>query len=120
MLIAGNYRCVQADGVRSIQETVHSDLDASRAVYQWVGEVCRKLGAAEADLVPFEKYARAAESLTSPSSAARAVAAGAPAIERVDLLVKTLAAQLGMQSDEVDHIVELVDGRLEDNRRRAR
>jgi hypothetical protein len=34
-------------------------------------------------MVPFEKYAKAAESLQSPSSAARALAAGAPNIERV-------------------------------------
>lgn len=119
MLIAGNYRCIQADGVRSIKEAVHSDLDATRRVYTWVGEVCQALGAAEEDLVPFEKYVRAAEGLTSPSSAARAVAGGAPEIERVDLLVKTLAAQKGMQSDEVDGIVELVHGHLEENRKRT-
>lgn len=120
MLIAGNYRCVQPDGVRSIRDAVHSDLDTTRDVYDWVAQVCMKLGAAEEDLVPFEKYARAAEGLTSPSSAARALAAGAPEIERVDLLVKTLAAQHGLQSDAVDGIVELVHGRLEDNRKQGR
>ena len=34
MLLAGNYRCVGKDGVRSIREAVHGDLAASRAVYE--------------------------------------------------------------------------------------
>jgi len=120
MLLAGNYRCVQKDGMRSIKETVHSDIEASRAVYNWVAKLCMSLGAAEKDLVPFEKYANAALSLASPSSAARALAAGAPNIERVDRLVKTIAAQKGMQSDEVDKTVALVDGWVEANRRKAK
>src|SRR5689334_9556277 len=41
MLLAGNYRCVQEDGMRSIKEAVHSDLEASRAVYDWVASVCK-------------------------------------------------------------------------------
>src|SRR5580698_4645623 len=36
MLLAGNYRCVQADGMRSIKDAVHSDLGATRSVYNWV------------------------------------------------------------------------------------
>jgi hypothetical protein len=119
MLLAGNYRCVQKDGMRSIKEAVHSDIDASRAVYDWVAKLCISLGAAEKDLVPFEKYANAALSLASPSSAARALAAGAPNIERVDRLVQLIAAQKGMHSDEVDKIVALVDGWVEANRRKA-
>ncbi|HEX7076136.1 MAG TPA: hypothetical protein VF226_19020, partial [Hyphomicrobiaceae bacterium] len=71
MLIAGNYRCVLEDSVRPIKEAVHSNLDESRAVYNWVVELCVKLGADEKDMVPFEKYANAALSLGSPSSAAR-------------------------------------------------
>ena len=97
MLMTGNYRCVQRDDVRSIRDAVHSDLDASRAVYAWVGEVCQALGAAAADLVPFEKYANAALGLAKPSSAARALAAGAANIERVDRLVQTAGAQKGMR-----------------------
>src|SRR5476651_2328702 len=73
MLIAGNYRCVQKDAARSIKDAVHTDLEATRAVYQWVVKLCVSLGAAEKDLVPFEKYANAALSLGSPSSAARAL-----------------------------------------------
>ncbi len=60
------------------------------------------LGAAEGDLVPFEKYANAALSLQNPSSAARALAAGAPNIERTDRLVQAIAAQKGMRNDTVD------------------
>ena len=119
MLLAGNYRCVQKDSVRPIKDAVHSDLEASRAVYDWVVELCESLGAAEKDLVPFEKYANAALSLQSPSSAARALAAGAPNIERVDRLVQTIAKQKGMQNDEVDRTVALVDGWVEKNRKKA-
>jgi hypothetical protein len=119
MLLAGNYRCVQKDAMRSIKETVHSDIEASRSVYKWVARLCMSLGAAEKDLVPFEKYAAAAQSLASPSSAARALAAGAPNIERVDRLVQTIAAQKGMHSDAVDEVVALVDGWVKANRRKA-
>jgi hypothetical protein len=119
MLIAGNYRCVQQDGMRSIKDAVHGDIAASRAIYNWVVKLSMSLGAAEHDLVPFDKYAQAALLLTSPSSAARALAAGAPHIERVDRLVQTIAAQHGMRSDVVDQTVALVDGWLEANRKKA-
>jgi hypothetical protein len=116
MLLAGNYRCVTPQGVRPIREAVHSDLDASRAVYDWVGELCLALGAHPDDLVPFEKYAAAAQGLTSPSSAARALYGGAPHIERVDRLVQAVAAQRGLRHPVVDEVVALVDAQLERNR----
>ena len=119
MLIAGNYRCVQKDGMRSIKDAVHGDIEASRSVYNWVVKLCVALGAAERDLVPFEKYANAALSLGSPSSAARALFGGAPNIERVDRLVQSIAAQKGMRSDAVNETVALVDARLEANRKKA-
>ena len=119
MLLAGNYRCVTRDGMRPIKEAVHSDLAASRAMYEWVAQLCKTLGAQEKDLVPFEKYAAAAQGLAGPSSAARALFGGAPYIERVDRLVKTIAAQKGMRSAAVDEVVALVDARLEVNRRAA-
>ncbi len=119
MLIAGNYRCVQADAMRPIKDAVHSDIDASRKTYNWVVKLCVSLGANEKDLVPFEKYATAALSLGSPSSAARALAAGAPNIERVDRLVQTVASQKGMKSAVVDETVALVDGWLAKNRKKA-
>ena len=119
MLLAGNYRCVQADEMRPIKEAVHSDLAASEAVYNWVVDLTESLGGDRADLVPFEKYANAALSLQKPSSAARALAAGAPYIERVDKLVQALAAAQGKQSDTVDETVALVDGWLSKNRAQA-
>ena len=117
MLIAGNYRCVTPQGMRSIRDAVHSNVETSRAVYNWVVKLCVSLGADEKDLVPFEKYAAAAQSLGSPSSAARALAGGAPYIERVDRLVQAIAAQKGMRSAVLDEVVRLVDARLEANRR---
>ena len=119
MLLTGNYRCVQKDGMRPIREAVHSDLALSESVYGWVCEVCRALGAADGDLVPFGKYAAAANGLIRPSSAARALDAGAVNIERADRLVQALAAQKGMRNDTVDETVALVDGWLEGNRRKA-
>jgi len=119
MLIAGNYRCVTKDGARPIKDAVHSDIEASRAVYNWVVKLCVSLGASEKDLVPFEKYANAALSLLTPSSAARALFGGAPNIERVDRLVQAVAAQKRMQSSVVDETVALVDARLEANRKKA-
>jgi len=120
MLLAGNYRCIQNHGIRSIKETVHSDFEASRSVYNFVVKLCVSLGASEKDLVPFEKYAAAAQSLLTPSSAARAVEAGAPNIERTDRLVKAIGAQKGMRSAAVDEIVAVVDARLEVNRKAAK
>jgi len=117
MLMAGNYRCIQKDDMRSIKEAVHENLEASREVYNWVVKLCLSLGAAEKDLVPFEKYAAAAQGLANPSSAARALFGGAPNIERVDRLVQAVAAQKGMRSPAIDEVVKLVDAQLEKNRR---
>jgi hypothetical protein len=117
MLMTGNYRCVMEDEARSIKEAVHSNLEASKEVYNWVHQLCQKLGADPADMVPFEKYANAAQGLSKPSSAARALFAGAPNIERLDLLVKTLSDGIGMHSKMVEDTVELVNKRLQMNRK---
>jgi hypothetical protein len=119
MLMAGNYRCITKEGMRPIKEAVHSDLEKSRSVYDWVVKLCTSLGADEKDLVPFEKYAAAANGLASPSSAARALYAGAPNIERVDRLVQAVAKQRGMRNDAIDEVVALVDAKLEANRKAA-
>ena len=119
MLLTGNYRCIQKNEMRSIKDAVHSDIETSRSIYEWVGAVCGAMGASEADQVPFDKYAAAANGLVKPSSAARALLAGAENIERTDCLVKTIAGQKGMQSDAVDESVALADGWLEANRRSA-
>jgi hypothetical protein len=119
MLLAGNYRCVQADRMISIKEAVHGNIAATREVYDWVVDLCVSLGASRGDMVPFEKYANAALSLESPSSAARALAAGAPYIERVDRLVQSVAAQRNRRLAAVDEIVALVDAWLVRNRRKG-
>src|SRR5882672_2740094 len=93
MLLSGNYRCVTEDGMRTAQEAVHSDLATSRSVYDFVFDLCVQLGASPNDLVPFEKYAAAAQSLVRPASAARALQNGAPNIERADKLVQLIARQ---------------------------
>ena len=116
MLIAGNYRCITQDGMRTAKEAVHSDLDVSRSVYDFVVDVCVKLGASHEELVPFEKYAAAAESLTRPASAARALNSGAKNIERADKLVQLVAREKGMSHLVLDQIVALVNRRLEANR----
>jgi len=117
MLMAGNYRCIRRDGMISVKEAVHANIDRSREIYDWVWQLCTRLGADDADMVPFEKYAKAAEGLASPSSAARALFGGAEHIERVDCLICRIARQQGLQSETLDEIVTLVDERLASCRR---
>jgi hypothetical protein len=119
MLLAGNYRCITRDGMRTAQEAVNSNLDESRSVYNFVNELCVKLGANPNDLVPFEKYAAAAQGLTRPASAARALQNGAPNIERADRLVQLIARQKGLSHPSIDATVTLVDARLDANRKKA-
>lgn len=120
MLMAGNYRCVTEDGMCTAKEAVHTNLDESRSIYNFVVDVCVKLGASRDELVPFEKYAAAAEWLSRPASAARALNNGAPNIERADKLIQLAAKQKGMSHPVLDRIVALVDRRLEMNRRAAK
>ena len=119
MLMAGNYRCIQKDSMRPIKEAVHGNIEESRAVYQWVADLCMSLGASAGDLVPFEKYANAATGLANPSSAARALFGGAHNIERVDRLVQAVAAQKSMQNAVIDDMVAMVDARLDINRKKG-
>jgi hypothetical protein len=119
MLLTGNYRCVQADGVRAIKDAVHGDLEQSRQVYQWVVDLCVQLGASPDDMVPFDKYAAAGQGLLKPSSAARALVAGATDIERIDLLVKLVAEQQGLSNESVSETVKCVNGWLDRNRKAA-
>jgi len=119
MLLAGNYRCITKDGMRTAQEAVHSDIETSRSVYNFVNDLCVKLGAGPNDLVPFEKYAAAAQSLTRPASAARALQNGVPNIERADKLVQLIAKQKGLSHPAIDAQVALVDARLDANRKKA-
>jgi hypothetical protein len=119
MLIAGNYRCIWPNEMIPIRDAVHGNVIESREIYDWVAKLCTRLGAEAADLVPFEKYAKAAEGLGKPSSAARALFAGAEHIERVDRLVAAIARQHGLWCDALHETVTLVDERLARNRARA-
>ena len=116
MLLTGNYRAITADGPRSIKDAVHSDLELSQEIYHWVDALARDIGADPADQVPFEKYANAANGLLNPSSAARAVFAGAKQIERVDKLVQLIAQQHGKALQAVDDNIVIVDEKLAENR----
>lgn len=116
MLLSGNYRCITTSGIRTAQEAVYSNIEESKSIYNFVNELCISLGAASSDLVAFEKYAAAAQSLTRPASAARALQNGATEIERADKLVQLIARQKGKGHPAIDAIVALVDRRLEANR----
>jgi hypothetical protein len=116
MLMAGNYRCIRAEEMIPIKDAVHGNVDQSRQVYDWVSQLCNRLGASNEDLVPFDKYAKAAEGLGKPSSAARALFGGAEHIERVDCLVRRIAKQQGIELETLNEIVTLVDERLKKNR----
>src|SRR5215470_12282764 len=115
MLLTGNYRCITPHEPQSIRDAVHGDLQVSQSIYDHVDSVARRLGADPQDQVPFDKYAKAAQSLLKPSSAARAVASGAPFIERVDLLVKLISHQLGVPNAEIDRTVQIVNQKLNES-----
>lgn len=119
MLLTGNYRCITEGEARTIREAVHGDIEASRRIYAHVDAIAQKLGADPADQVPFEKYAKAAESLEKPSSAARAIDSGAQQIERVDRVVQQIARAVDMPLPEIDAVVRIVDGKLAANQRGA-
>jgi hypothetical protein len=115
MLATGNYRCITPDGPRSIRDAVHDDISKSQEIYDFVNKVVVQLGADPADMVPFAKYAAAAENLLKPSSAARAVFSGAKNIERVDKLTKSTAHSLGMFHPAILETVQIVDALLAAN-----
>ncbi len=116
MLLTGNYRCITAAAPISIRDAVHGDLGLSREIYAAVESIVLRLGAQPQDLVPFDKYAAAAERLINPSSAARAIAAGSPVAERVDKLVQLIGRQHGITHPAIDLAVSLVNAKIARNR----
>jgi hypothetical protein len=116
MLMTGNYRCIRPHEMIPIRQAVHANIDQSRKIYGWVAQLCTRLGAESGDLVPFEKYAKAAADLGKPSAAARALFGGARHIERVDRLIRQIAIQQGLQFDALHNMVTLIDERLGKNR----
>ena len=119
MLLAGNYRCITKDGMRTAQEAVHTDIEESRSVYNFVFDLCVKLGAKPDDLVPFENMRRGAEPDAASLGGARAQQRP-PNIERADKLVQLIAKQKGLSHPVIDAGVALVDERLAANRKKAR
>ena len=113
MLIAGNSRClVNDDEPRSIRDAVWSNLEESRQIYDSINSLARNAGADPDDLVSFDRYAAAAQSLIRPSSLARALHAGATAVERVDLLIELLAQSKGISIPALKSVVSAIDARL--------
>ena len=96
-----------------------SDPELSREIYSCVESIVLGIGAERDDLVPFEKYAAAAEQLVRPSSVARALSEGATAVERVDRLIQAVGRQVGVTHPAIDRIVALVDAGMDANRARA-
>ncbi len=119
MLAAGNYRCITRDGPQAIRDAVHGDLAKSKEIYVFVNGLVEKLGADSDDMVPFEKYAAAAQNLLKPSSAARAVFSGSTNIERVDKLIKLTADAVGLSHPAITETVAIVDEKLQENRKTA-
>jgi hypothetical protein len=119
MLLTGNYRCITAGAPVSMREAVHADFELSRDIYSCVETIVQHLGAEPDDLVPFDKYAAAAEHLVHPSSAARAIAANAPLIERVDKLVQIIGRQFGITHPAIDRTVALVNAKIAKNQLRV-
>ena len=73
MLLAGNYRTITKDGMRTAQEAVHSDIEESRSVYNFVNDLCVKLGAvAERSRAVREICRRGAKPFASGLGRARA------------------------------------------------
>ncbi|MFA5901890.1 MAG: hypothetical protein WC829_22565 [Hyphomicrobium sp.] len=119
MLLTGNYRCITAGPAISMRDAVHTDVELSRDIYACIAAIVQRLGAPADDLVAFDKYAAAAEQLNQPSSAARAIAAGAAVIERVDKLVQTIGRQFGIAHPAIDRMVAMVDAKIAKNRLRV-
>jgi len=70
-------------------------------------------------MVSLEKYAAAAQGLSRPSSAARALFRGAPYIERADKLVQLVAHRRSRSHPVIDATVALVNAQLGLNRKKA-
>jgi len=94
MLMTGNYRCVEETGMRAIKDAVHANLEESKGVYEWVVSLCVKMGADAADMVPFEKYAKAASGLAMKNAS-------------VDQSVKFVDARLDINNTEASNASQI-------------
>jgi hypothetical protein len=105
--------------MRIAKEAVHTNIEVARSVYNFMFDPCPKLRTSPSDLVPFEKCAAAADSLSRPASAARALYDGAPNTERADKLAQLITRQKGTGHPVVDANVAPVDEFLGANRKKA-
>jgi hypothetical protein len=112
MLLTGNCRCITAGEPVSIRDAVQSDLALSSEIYSAVQSIVLRLGGSADDLVGFDKYLAASDKLIAPSSIARAIANGAPAVERVDKLVQLIGREHGITHPAIDRTVALIDAAL--------
>ena len=79
MLLAGNYRCVQGRNAHRAGSGAFG-YRTSRSVYNFVFDLCVKLGARPEDLVPFEKSRRRRAVAARPARP-RALQNGVPNID---------------------------------------
>ncbi len=118
MLIAGNCRCLNADGsIVPISAAVRDNPEASLRIYEAVTQVILAAGASKDDVVPFASYAAAARQLTLPSSLARALASGARAVERIDLMVLLTARALGLPAAQIAQVSATIQKQIDRNGR---
>ena len=119
MLLTGNYRCITGDTPavdprrgawrsRHLEKDLRPDRRARSAARRGSLPIrCRS-----------RNMPRRRKACFKPSSAARAVANGAPMIERVDMLVQLIGQGLDMQDPAIDTTVDTVDAALARNQRR--
>lgn len=120
MLATGNCRCLRADGPPvSIADAVLGDAGESRALYEAVNAALAACGAPASSLVGFDAYLAAAKTLARPSSLARAVHDGRPAVERIDRMVLNLLRATGAPAAPVATL-EAVSALIEDGLARNR
>jgi len=115
----GNYRCITKDGMRTAKEAVHSNIEESRSVYNFVLDCASSSAPIRTSWCRSRNTLAAAHSLSRPASAARALFNGAPNIERCDKLVQLIAKQKGLSHPVIDANVTLVDELLDKNRKKA-
>ena len=116
MLLTGNYRCFSESGVRTISETVTSDLEQSAMIYDAVQVLLTRIGMPRKYHVAFDDYCKAARLLLRPSSVARSIGAGAKQIERTDRMVLNLLRIYGLPEEPIGAIVARIDARLSTNK----
>ena len=120
MLLAGNYRCITKDGMRTAQEAVHSDIETSRSVYNFVFDLCVKLGAKPERPGAVREIRRRRAKPGAPGFG------GARAAERrAEYRARRQAGAADRQAEGPEpsrpstRSVALVDARLEANRKKA-